>query len=394
MKPFVADEKPKSKVAWYLVSGAAMLLLVWQLELVPSIMPANTGETAAGSSLDNNEPEAWDEIVDHRGDPLNSDSQSATNSAGHHDPLLHAIQGNHLAQVPPFTGTAAAVNDETFNLSEPAAMTNQIRRVVPAAATGNGRSPITHASFEIQTPAREIEAAAVNPIPAALAEQLRNIDAWTRQGQLLEAHQELSRIYWKQPQHRSVIRDRIELTSSRIYVSREHFSDPHFVEFGETLQSIALQNSVPWEYLSRLNRTAPEQLQAGQELKVIRGPFSAVVDLDSYALTIHAHGWFVRRYQIGIGKDNRTPVGEFTVENKLTNPTWYNPDGGVIDADDPQNPLGEYWIGLGNHIGIHGTIDPASIGRAVSRGCIHMSDTDIDDVYNLLGVGSKVLIRR
>ena len=75
------------------------------------------------------------------------------------------------------------------------------------------------------------------------------------------------------------------------------------------------------------------------------------------------------------------PPENSTSKEKLENPTWYNPDGGVVDADDPENPLGEYWLGLGNHIGIHGTIDPDSIGQAVSRGCIHLGDRDIEEVF-------------
>ena len=115
--------------------------------------------------------------------------------------------------------------------------------------------------------------------------------------------------------------------------------------------------------------------------------------LSKFELTVHAHGWYVRRYRIGTGKDHSTPTGNFTVQDKLENPQWYNPDGGVVDADDPSNPLGEYWLGLGNHIGIHGTIDPSSIGKAQSRGCVHMSDADIAEVFNLLSVGSPVRIR-
>ena len=64
-----------------------------------------------------------------------------------------------------------------------------------------------------------------------------------------------------------------------------------------------------------------------------------------------------------------------------------------VDGDDPANPLGEYWLGLGDHIGIHGTIDPDSIGKASSRGCIHLADDDIAEVFQLLGVDSKVVIR-
>ncbi|MEO2016129.1 MAG: L,D-transpeptidase family protein, partial [Fuerstiella sp.] len=171
-------------------------------------------------------------------------------------------------------------------------------------------------------------------------------------------------------------------------------AEPYFVEFGDTLESIAQKYQVPWQYLARLNSTNPETLQAGQKLKVLNGPFGAVVDLNSFEMTIHAHGWYVHRYRIGVGKDQGTPVGEFTVQTKRENPTWVQPNGQTVAADNPQNPLGEYWIGLGEHIGIHGTIDPESIGRETSQGCIHLADGDITEVFNLLGPGSKVVIRR
>ena len=180
-----------------------------------------------------------------------------------------------------------------------------------------------------------------------------------------------------------------------IFLSAERqFSDPHIVAWGETLESIGREYELPWQYLARLNGVEPRELQAGQSLKVVRGPFGAVVDLSAFTLTVHMHGWYVQEYRIGIGQDGRTPTGRFTVREKLENPTWYNPDGGVVEADDPENPLGEYWLGLGDHIGIHGTTDPKSIGRAASRGCLHLGDADIREVFELLGTGSEVVIRR
>jgi len=393
MEPFVSDGRSKSPTTWYLVAAAAVAFLVWQFNLIPSITPAHTGTTTtAEQALPSPGPAPWDEIVDHHGAEKTDGTVEPEN-----DPLLHAIQGGNLAAVPTPVESAHSATNAFFELDEPDA--SDVQSVAPAVAEANvGTTGIQRASYDQPSApglnSRTIDLASTIPIPETLAEDLRVIDDWNKAGNVLAAHERLSRIYWEQPEHRAVIRERIELSASRIYASREPFGEPHFVEFGDTLDSIAKQYQIPWEYLGRLNGLQPEQLQAGQSLKVIKGPFSAVVDLDSYSLTVHAYGWFVRRYRIGIGKDDRTPVGKFTVQNKLTNPTWYNPDGGVVDADDPQNPLGEYWIGLGNHIGIHGTVDPTTIGRPASRGCVHLADGDIDEVFLMLGVGSQVLIRR
>ena len=66
--------------------------------------------------------------------------------------------------------------------------------------------------------------------------------------------------------------------------------------------------------------------------------------------------------------------------------------GSVIDGDDPTNPLADRWIDIGDSSGIHGTIDPQSVGRAESRGCIRMFNSDVEEVFDMLGVGSEVVI--
>ncbi|MBB6218625.1 LysM repeat protein [Anaerosolibacter carboniphilus] len=42
--------------------------------------------------------------------------------------------------------------------------------------------------------------------------------------------------------------------------------------------------------------------------------------------------------------------------------------------------------------GIHGTNNPASIGRAVSNGCIRMYNQDVNYVYSLVPIGTEVTI--
>jgi len=76
---------------------------------------------------------------------------------------------------------------------------------------------------------------------------------------------------------------------------------------------------------------------------------------------------------------------------KLVNPTWTNPrTGRMYGADDPKNPIGEYWIALEGAddesagkagYGIHGTIDPLSVGKEMSMGCVRMLPKDIELVY-------------
>ena len=113
---------------------------------------------------------------------------------------------------------------------------------------------------------------------------------------------------------------------------------------------------------------------------------------------------FVTSYPVGLGRDDSTPVGTWIVEphRKLKHPTYYSPRGeGVIAADDPKNPLGGYWIGLtgteGQAVGklsygIHGTIDPDSIGKQSSMGCIRIRPDDIAVVFDMMVEGKSLVL--
>lgn len=225
--------------------------------------------------------------------------------------------------------------------------------------------------------------------------RLEEIDNLLASKQHLSAHKEMSSLYWKEPDLRPELQERIDENARLIYFSPlQHFMDPYVVNPGDQLQKIAKQYQVPWEYLVRLNKIDPKRIRPGQQLKVIKGPFGAMVDLSDFELIVHAHGYYVKRYQVGIGKDGSTPIGKHIVKTKLKNPAYYGPNGVVIHEDDTSNPLGERWIDLGNSYGIHGTIEPDSIGKATSRGCIRLNKEDVEEVFDLLSEGSEVIIRQ
>ncbi|MDI6812099.1 MAG: L,D-transpeptidase [Desulfitobacteriaceae bacterium] len=87
------------------------------------------------------------------------------------------------------------------------------------------------------------------------------------------------------------------------------------------------------------------------------------------------------RYPIAIGRAGTpTPEGRFTIAEKRTNP------GGVF---------GSRWLGLSSaHYGIHGTNNPASIGQAVSKGCIRMHNRDVERLFEKVAPGTPVNIYR
>ena len=73
-------------------------------------------------------------------------------------------------------------------------------------------------------------------------------------------------------------------------------------------------------------------LQPGQEVKVIQGPFHAVVDLSDYELTLMVEGRYAGRFRIGIGGDQPELEGAYEIKDKTENPSYYGRDA-VVDAD-------------------------------------------------------------
>jgi len=202
-----------------------------------------------------------------------------------------------------------------------------------------------------------------------------------------------------------------------IFSPKKFSDDPlagaYTVQIGDRLSRVAANKSTTWEFLGSINNLSdPKKLRAGQTLKVIEGPFNAVVTKSTFTMDIwlgdpeKKGGVFITSFPVGLGRDDSTPTGVWMVEaqRKLKNPTYFSPRGeGIIEADDPKNPLGEYWIGLTGtdgaalgkmSYGIHGTIEPESIGHQSSLGCIRMRNDDIAMVFNMLVEGKSIVIVR
>ncbi len=95
-----------------------------------------------------------------------------------------------------------------------------------------------------------------------------------------------------------------------------------------------------------------------------------------------------------------TPAGDWTIVDKQENPTWYNPAPDTWGADlpasippGPGNPLGTRALYLNAPgIRIHGTYDVGSIGTHASHGCIRMLISDVEALYPLVPIGTRVIV--
>lgn len=94
-----------------------------------------------------------------------------------------------------------------------------------------------------------------------------------------------------------------------------------------------------------------------------------------------------------------TPTGNFRIVSKQVNPTWFPPDSPWAAGLGPvppgvDNPLGTRWMGTSAPgIGLHGTPAAYSIGTRASHGCIRMRIRDAERLYDMIEIGTPVIIR-
>ena len=99
-------------------------------------------------------------------------------------------------------------------------------------------------------------------------------------------------------------------------------------------------------------------------------------------------------YRSRYGGFNKTPVGEFTITDRIAQPTWWRPDGREIPYGDPENLLGTHWLALNvRGYGIHGTWEPDTIGHQLSAGCVRMLNENVEELFTLVTLGTPVEIR-
>ena len=146
--------------------------------------------------------------------------------------------------------------------------------------------------------------------------------------------------------------------------------------------------------LTSFATTAGAQTRAGSDVSPIEpARRRVVVSLPERTLSLFENGQVVRVFSVAIGAPQTpTPVGTFTIKNRIPNPTYYRP--GKVIGPGPSNPLGTRWMGLDlKGYGIHGTDEPQSIGHALSHGCVRLRNDDVEQLFDLLRPGDIVELR-
>lgn len=131
-------------------------------------------------------------------------------------------------------------------------------------------------------------------------------------------------------------------------------------------------------------------------------PGTIVIDTGKrYLFLVLGDGKAVR-YGVGVGREGFSWKGEQRITRKAEWPDWRpppemrerEPDLPEFVEGGPRNPLGARAMYLGNTVfRIHGTLYPDTIGRAVSSGCIRLTNDDVTDLYEKVKIGTKVIVR-
>jgi len=186
-----------------------------------------------------------------------------------------------------------------------------------------------------------------------------------------------------------------QLAGSVIYSTEHRLEPPYMVQAGEQLEEIAQKYQVPWQLLAKINGISPaNQLQPGQKLKVVRGPFSALIDLGRRKMTLMLDRRYAGQFSLEVGPSSTVEEGHWTVNQKLLTPGNARPTGSTAGSatEEPSLMLSRP-DGDTNQLtilrGSNATTPAEPTGRV-----LRLSPQEIGDVYDILSLGSRVVIRR
>lgn len=187
-----------------------------------------------------------------------------------------------------------------------------------------------------------------------------------------------------------------------IFAPRETPESKYYtVEPGDTLLGIGVKLNTTQGLLTRANGLEnPESLRPEQRLKTTPKDFRILIDRSACRLYLLDSDGLFKMYRVGLGMPGyETAPGRYTIGNKQKDPTWFKPGSEPVPPGDPRNELGTRWMplvpveeGLPSDLGIHGTIEPETIGKYKSHGCPRMLKNDVEELYDLVVRSTPVTI--
>jgi len=199
---------------------------------------------------------------------------------------------------------------------------------------------------------------------------------------------------WDSPDWREAVGYLGDLNTKMIFAEAPTAeSKVYTVEAGDNLVDIGVKLNTTLGLLTRANGIDdPRRLYPGQSLKYTPKDFRIIIERATCRLFLMDKDGIFKIYPLGLGRPgHETTLGVYKIGNKIKDPTWHKPGAGPIPPGDPRNELGTRWMplvpveqGLPTDLGIHGTIEPETIGQYCSSGCPRMLPADVEELYDLI----------
>lgn len=227
-----------------------------------------------------------------------------------------------------------------------------------------------------------------------LYQQARNLKD---KGEFLKAKKYYQEILVNHPdaENIAIVQEELEKLNLDIIFSRKEVPNKsilHEVVTGDTLGKIAKKYNTTVEFIQKSNNLKSDVIRIGQKLRIWTSPFNILIDKSQNILILKDGNEVVKVYDVSTGENNCTPTGEFTITTKLVDPVWFN-RGAIVPPESPQNVLGSRWLGFDlPGYGIHGTIEPETIGQQATAGCIRMRNEEVEELYSIIPKHTQVMI--
>lgn len=178
-----------------------------------------------------------------------------------------------------------------------------------------------------------------------------------------------------------------QLAGTVIYSQDDLLLPPHVVAAGETLQTIAAPLGVSWQLLAKINGVGdPNQLIPGERLKLIRGPFDAIVSVSRRRISMQLHGNYAGSFPVVVGRQYLDRVGG-SIPVATINRVDPNALPGGPAAARPS-------ITLADGLVIEAADDPGAVADASPSSSLVVSPRDLAELIDMLGPGSRILVRQ
>jgi lipoprotein-anchoring transpeptidase ErfK/SrfK len=163
------------------------------------------------------------------------------------------------------------------------------------------------------------------------------------------------------------------------------------------LEAAVLNANAPHAVVAEVHPTKPEVTR-----KEVAAEYPSFLTLDrgTFTLRLWKHLKLAKEYTVAVGMEGlETPEGLYAIQEKEENPVWHVPDSawagslaGQTIPPGPSNPIKARWMGIYEGAGIHGTEETESLGTAGSHGCVRMAIPDVEELYDLVEVGTPIFI--